>query len=232
MEDVLDVYTSKQTSENPQQTLEVRLCFDERPCQLIGEVITPLPMQAGKPKREDYEYERQGTAVVLLAYDIDTGQRYVQVREQRTKKDYAQFMDWLVQQHYPQAYQIHIVQDNLNTHHAGSFYEHLPLERAYTLKNKFIFHYTPLHASWLNMAEIEFSALTKQCLDRRMASLTLLREEVIAWMQERNKKKVKIKWLFDTPKARSKLTRHYRKVNPDNQLCLQANYIPISDSNN
>lgn len=232
MEDVLDVYTPKQTSQNPQQAVEVRLCFDERPCQLIGEVITPLPMQTGQPQKQDYEYERKGTACVLLAYDLDSGQRYVQVREQRTKKDYAQFMDELVQQHYPQAHKIHLVQDNLNTHHAGSFYEHLPLERAYSLKNKFVFHYTPLHASWLNMAEIEFSALAKQCLDRRIADLTILREEVIAWMKERNEKKVKINWLFDTPKARSKLTRHYFKVNPDNERCLQDNYIPICHSNN
>lgn len=121
---MLDVYMLEQAAAH-QQPLgalsEVRLCFDERPCQLIEEVITPLPMQAGQPAKQDYEYERKGTACVLLAYDLDTHQRYVQIREQRTKKDYAYFMDWLEKHHYPLVQKIHLVQDNLNTHHAGSF---------------------------------------------------------------------------------------------------------------
>jgi transposase len=148
----------------------------------------------------------------------------VQVREQRTKKDYAQFMDWLLKTHYPKIQQIHLVQDNLNTHQAGSFYEWLSLERAHEMKNKLIFHYTPKHGSWLNMAEIDFSALTKQCLDRRIPTLETLQKQVLAWVQERNEKKVKSNWLFDTPKARTKLKRHYVKSNPKNST--------IPDSNN
>ena len=124
MEDVLALYAQ------PPETSTARICFDERPCQLLEEVITPLPMQAGQPAREDYAYERPGTAVLLLAYDVDTGQRYVQVRKQRTKKDYAQFMEWLLREHYPHVGQVALVQDNLNTHRYGSFYEHLPAEQA------------------------------------------------------------------------------------------------------
>jgi hypothetical protein len=218
MEDVLDVYAQ------PAEGLIARLCFDERPCQLLGEVLAPLPPAPGQPTRQDYEYERNGTACVLLAYDLDTQQRYVQVRKQRTKKDYAEFMDWLLKTHYSEKQQVHLVQDNLNTHQAGSFYERLAVERAHQMKNQLTFHYTPKHGSWLNMAEIEFSALAKQCLDRRIATIEALEQEVLAWIQERNEKKVPIKWLFDTPKARTKLKRHYVKLNPNN------NTIP--DSNN
>lgn len=228
MEDVLDVYSQPHSAGEKR----VRVCFDERPCQLIEEVMAPLPVKPGQSQKQDYEYERQGTACLLLAYDLDTGQRYAQVREQRTKKDYAQFMDWLVQQHYSQADKIHLVQDNLNTHQAGSFYQYLPLQRAYELKNKFVFHYTPIHASWLNMVEIEFSALARQCLDRRIATIDTLRGEVLAWMKKRNEKKVKINWLFDTPKARTKLKRHYYKVNPENEPFLNSDKNTITVSSN
>jgi hypothetical protein len=226
MEDGLDVYSK------PSDEKQARIVFDERPCQLLEQVVTPIPMQRGKPQKQDYEYERKGTACVLLAYDLDTHQRYMEVREQRTKKDYAQFMDQLLKEHYPHIEKIHLVQDNLNTHQAGSFYEHLPLERAYELKNKFIFHYPPIHASWLNMAEIEFSALSKQCLDRRIADITTLKREVLTWMKERNEKKVKINWLFDTPKARIKLKRHYTKVNPNNDPFLNSDNNTNFTSNN
>jgi hypothetical protein len=218
MEDVLDVYAQ------PVEPLTARLCFDERPCQLLGEILAPLPAAPGQVVKQDYEYERKGTACVLLAYDLDTHQRYVQVRQQRTKQDYAEFMDWLLKTHYAEKQQIHLVQDNLNTHQAGSFYEWLAVERAHQMKNQLTFHYTPKHGSWLNMAEIEFSALAKQCLDRRIATIETLEVEVLAWAQERNEKKVKINWLFDTPRARTKLKRHYVKLNPGN------NAIP--DSNN
>lgn len=217
LEDVLDVYAQ------PAEERTARLCFDERPCQLLGEVLAPLPISPGKPAKQDYEYERNGTACVLLAYDLDTHQRYVQVREQRTKKDYAEFMDWLLKTHYPVIQKINLVQDNLNTHQAGSFYEWLAVERAHEMKNKLVFHYTPKHGSWLNMAEIEFSALAKQCLDRRIATLETLEKEVLAWTQERNEKKVKINWLFDVPKARTKLKRHYVKLNPRNSTIPNAN---------
>jgi transposase len=217
MEDVLRVY-EQQLAEQPSDVVEpdvVRLCFDERPCQLLDEVLAPLPLKPGKPLRQDYEYERKGTACVLLAYDLDKGQRYVQIRERRTKKDYAQFMDWLVQQHYPKASKIHLVQDNLNTHSMSSFYEHLPLERAGDLASRMQFHFTPKHGSWLNMAEIEFSALARQCLDRRIKDIDSLRAEVLAWSQQRNKDQVKIHWSFTVNTARVTLANKYRKVNPD-----------------
>jgi hypothetical protein len=212
MEDVLDLY-----AQGPYQG-KTRICFDERPCQLLGEVIAPLPMKKGKLKREDYEYERKGTAVVLLAYDMDTGQRYVQVRKQRTKKDYAQFMNWLITEHYTHVEQIELVQDNLNTHTYGSFYEHLPADQARGLAKKINFHFTPKHGSWLNMAEIEFSCLAKECLDRRIDTIDKLQSEVLAWSKKRNERNAKIHWSFTVDAAREKLSRQYQTVNQDNAV--------------
>jgi hypothetical protein len=163
MEDVLELY-----AQSPMPG-KARVCFDERPCQLLREMVAPLPMQPGKAARQDYEYGRQGTAVILLAYDVETGQHYVQVKKQRTKKDYAHVA------------QIELVQDNLNTHSYGSFYEHLPAQKARELTLKFNFHFTPKHGSWLNMAEIEFSALARECLHRRIASLEELEKQVLIW---------------------------------------------------
>jgi hypothetical protein len=217
MEDVLDLYS--RTSDEKQ----ARVVFDERPCQLIGDSIVPLPMQPGKVLREDYEYERKDNACILLAYDMNRHQRYVEVRERRTKKDYAQFMQTMIENHYSHVDKVHLVQDNLNTHQIGSFYEHLAIQQAHALKNKLVFHFTPRHGSWLNMAEIEFSALSKQSLDRRISSIEELDKQVQAWVRERNEKKVKINWLFDTPQARTKLKRHYIKLNPENTLILDSN---------
>jgi len=125
-------------------------------------------------------------------------------------------MDWLLKTHYPEIQQIHLVQDNLNTHQAGSFYEWLAVEKAHQMKNKLVFHYTPKHGSWLNMAEIECSALAKQCLERRIPALETFKQQVLACCKERNEKKVKIHWLFHSPRARAKLKRHYVKLNPEN----------------
>ncbi|WP_246169423.1 transposase [Rudanella paleaurantiibacter] len=132
---------------------QVRLCFDERPCQLLDEVVTALPHKPDRGVPEDNEYKRKGTCVVLLAYDLDTGQRYVQVRQQSTKADYAQFIQDLIQIYYAKAERIELVQDNLNTHKYGSFYKHIPLAQARALNHKLSFQYTPKHGSWLNMAE-------------------------------------------------------------------------------
>lgn len=203
MEDVLDLY------ERPPEPKVARLCFDERPCQLIGDLLVPLPAKPGAVRKADGEYMRQGTCVVLLAYDLDRGQRYLQVRPQRTKADYADFMDWLVHTHYAAVPKLQIVQDNLNTHTYGAFYEHLPLARTHALKNQCEFHFTPKHASWLNIAELEFSALTRQCLDRRLGTLLRLEQEVLAWQAERNRLGIRVHWTFSTTMARSKLTRHY-----------------------
>jgi hypothetical protein len=128
-------------------------------------------------------------------------------------------MDWLLKEHYPYSEQFQLVQDNLNTHHASSFYEHLPLERAGELAHKIRFHYTPKHGSWLNMAEIEFSALARQCLDRRIKDLPTLKREVVAWSQQRNEQKVKIHWSFTVKTARTVLASKYKNVNPDNNTC-------------
>ena len=212
MEDVLVLY-----AHGPCQG-KARICFDERPCQLLNEIIAPLPMKKGKPKREDYEYERKGTAVVLLAYDMDTGQRYVQVRKQRTKKDYAQFMHWLIKEHYAHVEQIELVQDNLNTHTYGSFYEHLTAEQARGLAKKINFHFTPKHGSWLNMAEIEFSSLARECLDKRIDTIDKLQCEVLAWSKKRNERNAKIHWSFTVDTARIKLSRQYQSVNQDNKI--------------
>ncbi len=122
-------------------------------CQLLADVLAPLPLQPGQIRREDNEYKRNGTAVVLLAYNLDTGQRFVQVRKRRTKLDYAEFMQQLLTNHYPDVDQVHVLQDNLNTHQAGSFYERFEAVTAHQLSSRFVFHYTPTHASWLNMAE-------------------------------------------------------------------------------
>lgn len=210
MEDVLDLY------DWPHEEGVARLCFDERPCQLLGEVITALPMKAGKAKREDNEYTRNGTAVVLLAYDIDTGKRYVEVRERRTKKDYAAFMQHLLDEHYADKTRIHLVQDNLNTHTFGAFYEHLLAAKARAMTSKLTFHFTPKHGSWLNTAEIEFSALARQCLDRRINNIDALSEQVLAWADERNRQSVKVHWSFTVDTAREKMASQYEKVNKAN----------------
>jgi hypothetical protein len=155
MEGVLPLY------EQPAQQATVRLCIDKHPCQLLEEVMAPLPPEPGMPKRIDNEYKREGSCVVLLAYDIDRDIRYTEVKQQRTKKDYAEFIDTIIREHYRDVSKVKLVQDNLNTHTKGSFYEHLPVQRAGELSSLIDFEYTPKHGSRLNMAEIEFSALSR-----------------------------------------------------------------------
>lgn len=193
-----------------------RLCFDECPCQLLADFVEALPMRPGLVSKQDYEYIRQGTGVILLAYDLDTGQRYVQVRRQRTKRDYAQFMCWLITTHYADVECVQLVQDNLNTHTYGAFYEHLPADQAHALMTKINFHFTPKHASWLNMAELEFSVLARQCLGQRFTTLAHLQQAVCAWVQERNRAVIRIRWTFTTHDARLKLRRHYLNLNSCN----------------
>lgn len=210
MEDVLDTY------EQPSDPARPRICFDEMPCQLLGEIVVPLPMQPDSPRKEDYEYERHGTCSLLLAYDLDSGMRYLQVRDRRTKADYADFWDWLTTTHYADTPTIQVIQDNLNTHTYGSFYENLPAQRAHELKNQLQFHFTPKHGSWLNMAEIELSVLARQCLDRRIPSQQALEHESLAWQNERNDAAIQVAWTFTTAKARAKLHRHYENLNSKN----------------
>ena len=211
MEDVLSVYGQSV------QVNQARICFDERPCQLLNDVVTPLLVKPGKVAKEDNEYVRKGTCVVLLAYDLDTGQRYTQVRQQRTKADYAEFIYEVITTYYADVEYIDLVQDNLNTHKYGSFYEHLPVAQARVLSRKLVFHYTPKHGSWLNMAEIEFSALARQCLNRRIGSLGELARQVEIWTNERNKQAVSVHWSFTVVTAETKLKRWYEQVNPANK---------------
>lgn len=202
MEDVLDLY------EQPYDPKRPVICFDERPCQLIGDAIIPIPIKPGSPKKEHYEYIRNGTCCVFLAFEPLAGKRLICVKERRTMVDYADFMK-LLAQYYPDAEAIMLVQDNLNTHTAGSFYEALPPDDAFQLAKRFEYHYTPKKGSWLNMAEIELSALSKQCLDRRIASMKKLADEVSIWEQERNAIGATVKWKFNKNNARIKLQRHY-----------------------
>ncbi len=179
--------------------------------QLLGEVVAPLPMKAGKPKRVDYEYERGGTCSLLVAFEPLTGRRVVETSQQRTKADYSRFMQ-RVAASFPQADRIVLVQDNLNTHNASSFYENLPPAEAFALAHRFEMHYTPRHGSWLNIAELELSALSRICLSRRIPSIEELDREIQSLVKERNELKIKVEWQFSIANAREKLSRHYEQV--------------------
>lgn len=205
MERILWLYSLPYHSDYPV------LCFDERPCQLLGEVVAPLPMKPGMVSKEHATYERNGTCALLAAIEPLTGRRFGIVTHQRTKKEYTEFLQ-MIAARYPNAKKIRLVQDNLNTHHAGSFYEHLPAEEAFALAQRFDFYYTPKSASWLNMIEIEFSALARLCLKRRIAAIETLARQVAVLINERNKRKTKICWQFSITKARTKLLSHYRKL--------------------
>lgn len=209
MEDILGLYA---LSYDPKRPV---MCFDERPCFLIGQVVQGLGMQAGKVQKEHYAYQKNGACALLAAIEPLTGQRIAQVYKQRTAKEYTQFMQMMAKQ-YPEAEKIILIQDKLNTHKIGSFYQHLPAEEAKALADRFEFHYTPKSASWLNMIEIEFSALSKQCLDRRIPDEETLKKEIQAIIQERNEKQIKIQWQFDIKSARSTLNTKYTAVQENN----------------
>jgi hypothetical protein len=196
----------------PYDPVRPLIYFDERPCFLIEELGAILPLSPGKAKRYPYEYKKNGSCCVFLAFEPHTGFRYVEVRERRTAVDYAEFMKALSARLYPQAGKIRLVQDNLNTHTPGSFYQVLPPAEAFALAEKFEPHYTPKKGSWLNMAEIEFAALCKQCLDRRIPDRETLRREVLAWAEKRNLAKKTVRWKFSQADARNKMRRHYHNV--------------------
>jgi hypothetical protein len=207
MEDVLDLY------EMPYDPAYPVICFDERPCQLLGDKLVPIPMQPGKCYKYDHHYERHGMCCLLVAVEPLAGFRFVQVRHQRTKVDYAEFMKALVAlPRYAHVKGFRLVQDNLNTHTAGSFYQAFDPETARQLKYKFEYHYTPTNGSWLNMAELELSAIGRQCLDRRLPDQDLLEQEVLACVKERNDHNITITWRFTTNDARKKLKRHYEAI--------------------
>jgi hypothetical protein len=209
MERVLDLYAQ------PYDRAYPVVCFDERPCFLIGDTLLPRPMRKGEIHKQHYAYEKLGSCALLAAIEPLTGRRFGQVYQRRTKREFSLFCQELANA-YPQATKIRVVLDNLNTHNASSFYEHLPAEQAFALAQRFEFVYTPKSASWLNMIECEFSVISRQCLDRRIATIERLRCEVLALLRERTAKAVKIHWQFSIQAARSKLNSHYARVNDAN----------------
>ena len=206
MEDVLQVYTRPYDPKRPQ------VCMDEVNTQLLSDTREPLPMEAGKPRREDYEYERQGVCNVFLACEPLVGKRFTMVCAQRTKQEWARFIRHLADDCYPQAEQIILVMDNLNTHTLASLYEVFPVAEARRLCQRFEVHYTPKHASWLNMAEIELSALDRQCLSQRLASLEIAAQQVAAWTARRNRAAITIQWRFTAQDASIKLKHLYPSI--------------------
>ena len=206
MEDVLDLYKQPYDPKHPQ------VCMDETSKQLVSEVMQPLLMKPGQSEKYAYEYERQGVANLFILFEPLRGWREVKVTERRTRKDWALLMKELVDVHYPLAETIRLVIDNLNTHVAGALYETFDPEEAKRILDKLEFHYTPKHGSWLNMAEIEFSVLSRQCLDQRIGDQATLIRQVSAWQKERNEKWVKMEWRFTTADARIKLKRLYPSI--------------------
>ena len=203
MEDVLEVYQRRYDPDYPV------VCVDETSKHLIAETRVPIPARPGQPARHDYEYERNATANLFMIYAPLEGWRHVEVTDRHTAIDYAQVLKELSDTHFPKAKKIILVQDNLNTHKPASLYEAFPAAAARRLVERFEWHYTPKHGSWLDIAECELSVLSGQCLDRRIPDKLALVEEVAAWEASRNKKQVKTDWHFSTADARVKLKRLY-----------------------
>ena len=207
MEDVLHQYHLPYDARHP------LLCVDERPCFLIEDVGGILPMMSpGQAQRYHYEYQKNGSCCVFLAFEPQTGFRYGEVRERRTAQVYTAFLQTLLTRYSPKAASIRLVQENLNTHTPDSFYTVLPPESAFALAQRFELHYTPKKGSWLTMAEIEFAALSKQCLDRRIPDGETLRRQVLAWAERRNHAQQTVQGKFAQPEARQKVHRHYESV--------------------
>jgi hypothetical protein len=209
MEDVLEVYKRPQDPQRPV------VCLDETSKQLVGETRVPLPAAPGRPRRVDYEYERQGTANLFMTFEPLAGKRWVKVTQRRTARDFADVIRELVDERYPHAEKIVLVMDNLNTHKLASLYEAFAPAEARRLLERLEIHYTPKHGSWLDMAETELSVLARQCLNRRIADIHTLAREVQAWTRQRNQAKCRVDWQFTTRDARIKLKRLY----PSIQLC-------------
>src|ERR1044072_7439880 len=191
------------------------VCVDERPCFLIAEAVAAQAMQSGKVRREHYAFEKLGSCALLAAIEPLTGKRVAKLFDQRRKREYALFLREIAEA-FPEAEKIRLVQDNLNTHSASAFYETFAADEAFALAEKLDFYYTPKSASWLNMIEIEFSAIVKQCLNRRIASRDELEREVLAIIKEREEKAIKIDWQFSLESARTKLNKHYEQVLAEN----------------
>lgn len=203
MEDVLDVYTAVHTPEEP------LICMDEASKQLLADEYPPLPMEPGKPLREDYHYQRRDVMAIFMFFDPISGWRRASVNESRTREDWAMQIRQLLEEDYPKARKIKLVCDNLNTHSIASLYHTFPAEKAHDLARRLEIHHTPRNGSWLNMAEIELSILAKQCLDRRMSCPLELDREIKQWNVDRNATGSVVHWRFTTADARIKLHRLY-----------------------
>jgi hypothetical protein len=204
MEDVLAVYSRPYDKNKPV------VCMDEKPYQLLSNTCKPLPMEPGKPQRADYEYIRNGTCSIFIFTEPLAGWRYAKAFPRRTKKDWAYRIQWLLNEQYPKAEKVVLVMDNLNTHTISSLYETFPPDEAFRLAQRLEIHYTPKHGSWLNIAEIELSAMASQCLGkRRICSLKILNNELYAWHSKRNHVQKGVDWQFTAKDARIKLKRLY-----------------------
>lgn len=213
MEDVLDLYAE------PFQPWRPTICFDERPYQLLADVCEPLPAESGRARRQDYEYERHGTCNLFVMCQPLAGWRHVKATEHRRKNDFAECMRELVDVHFPYAEVVRIVLDNLNIHTPAALYESFPPQEARRILKKLEFHYTPKHGSWLNMAEIELSILSRQCLGQRIANQDHLANELQAWTVRRNHEQAKIAWCFSVEQARTRLSHLY----PDLTIMVKRN---------
>ena len=203
MEDVLDLY------EEPYDPKRPVVCFDEMPYQMVAETCIPIPAKPGRVARYDYEYERRGMVNIFALFEAKAGWRHLDVAERRTGVDFAHAMRRLAEEHYPEVEKVRVVLDNLNTHTPASLYKAFEPEEARRVLRRLEFHHTPKHASWLNQVEIELSALSRQCLRRRIPDESTLKKESAAWEHERNKKEARVSWRFTAPDAREKLKRLY-----------------------
>ncbi len=203
MEDVLELY------EEPYDPKRPVVCFDEMPYQMVAEKRTPLPQKPGRPQRYDYEYERKGMVNIFTFFEPQRGWRHLDVTDRRTAVDFAEEMRRLVDEHYPEAEKVRVVLDNLNTHTGAALYQAFAPEEARRILRRLEFHYTPKHASWLNMVEIELSVLSRQCLERRIPDAETLAREMGAWEQKRNEEGATVQWRFTASDAREKLARLY-----------------------
>lgn len=206
MEDVIAVYELPYDQDYPV------VCMDESCKQLIGDVQEAIPCAPGRPARMDHEYVRNGVAEIFLEVEPLTGQRHVEASEHRTKKDWARWIKGMLDERYPNAAQVRLVMDNLNTHHPASLYEVFEPQEARRLAERLEIHYTPKHGSWLNMAEIELSALNGQCLDRRIPNLETMKSYIASWEKDRNNRHPIIQWRFSNVKARVKLQHLYPNI--------------------
>jgi len=203
MEDILDVYTA------PYDAAQPLICMDEASKQLLGQEHEPLALRPKQPVREDYHYERRGVEALFMFFDPIRGWRRVSCRDSRTRWDWAEEVRRLLDEDYPDAARVTLVCDNLNTHQIASLYEAFPAAEAHRLARRLEIHYTPRHGSWLNVAEIELSVLSQQCLDRRIATAAALQKEIQAWENERNASACQVQWRFTTEQARTKLAHLY-----------------------